>query len=144
MRGRVGILIGICIWVLAFSAVPAMGRIRIDRIRFNPAGEDDGSNSSLNQEIIRIENTGGHPVRLRGWMIHTAEHLVFYFPRFTLDAGRAVSIHTGEGDDSRKHLYWNLTIYAWDNDAGAATLYSRRMREMDACSYTGGGVSVIC
>lgn len=55
-----------------------------------------------------------------------------------------MSIHTGEGDDSRKHLYWNPTIYAWDNDTGAATLYDRRMREIDACSHTGGGVSVIC
>jgi lamin tail-like protein len=144
VRSRLGILSGICILVLAFSVVPALAGIRIDRIRFNPPGEDDGSNSSLNQEIIRVENTGADPVRLRGWMIHTAEHLVFYFPRFRLDAGRAVSIHTGEGVDSRKHLYWNLTIYAWDNDAGAATLYDRRMREIDACSYTGGGVSVIC
>ena len=144
MRSRLGILSGTWILVLAFSAVPAMAGMRIDRIRFNPPGEDDGTNASLNQEIIRVENTGAHPVTLRGWTIHTAEHLVFYFPRFRLGAGRAVSIQTGEGDDSRKRLYWNLTIYAWDNDAGAATLFDRGVREIDSCRYTGGGVSVIC
>lgn len=145
MRSRPGIMSGICIFVLAFSAVPAMAGIRIDRIRFNPPGEDDASNASRNQEIIRIENTGDGAVRLRGWTIHTAEHLVFYFPAgFRLDAGRAVSIHSGEGDDSPKHLYWNQAISAWDDDAGAGTLFSRRMREIDRCSYSGGGVSVIC
>ena len=144
MRSRLGIVSGMWILVLAFSAVPAMAGIRIDRIRFDPPGEDDGTNASLNQEIIRIENTGEHPVRLGGWTIHTPEHLVFHFPRFRLGAGRAVSIHTGEGDGSRKHLYRNLTIHAWDNDAGAATLFDRGIREIDACSYTGGGVAVIC
>lgn len=126
------------------SAVPAKAEIRIDRIRFNPPVEDDGSNVSLNQEIIRIENTGARPVRLVGWTIHTAEHLVFYFPRFRLEAGRTVSIHSGKGVDTRKHLYWNQTLYAWDDDAGTATLWSRRMQQIDTCSYSGGGASVTC
>lgn len=144
MRRRLGILSGVCIVVLALSTVPALADIQIGRIRFNPPGEDGGSNASRNQEIIRIENTGARAVSLRGWTIHTAEHLAFHFPRFRLGAGRAVSIHSGEGDDSQKHLYWDLTIYAWDNDAGAAALWNGRMRRIDTCSYTGGGVSVIC
>jgi hypothetical protein len=57
MRSRLGILSGICILVLAFSAVPAMAVIGIDRIRFNPSGEDDGTNAGLNQEIIRVAET---------------------------------------------------------------------------------------
>jgi hypothetical protein len=78
MRSRLGILSGICILVLAFSRRARDGGVRINRIRFNPSGEDDGINASLNREIIRIENTGARAVRLGGWMIHTAEHLVFY------------------------------------------------------------------
>lgn len=38
----------------------------------------------------------------------------------------------------------SLTIYAWDNDAGAATLRNGRMRRIDTCGYAGGGVWVIC
>jgi hypothetical protein len=121
-----------------------MGAIRIERIRFDPPGEDDGSNASLNREIIRIENTGEEAVRLRGWTIHTAEHLVFYFPRLRLDGGATLTIHSGEGADTRRHLYWDLTIYAWDNDGGAARLYDRRIQEIDTCSYSGGGASVTC
>src|SRR4249919_483449 len=144
MRSRLGVLCAIFIGLLLISAVPALADIRIERIRFDPPGDDDGSNASLNREVIRIENTGQEAARLRGWMIHTAGHLVFYFPRFRLAGGEAVTIHSGEGDATRRHLYWNLTIYAWDNNAGAATLFDHRMQEIDTCSYQGGGGSVTC
>ena len=85
--------------------------ISIDWIRYDPPGMDDGSNTSLNQERIRIENTGNNARALRVWTIHDSDHTVFYFPGLRFEGGEGVTIHTGTGDDTRRHLYWGLTTY---------------------------------
>jgi Lamin Tail Domain len=130
--------------LVTLPAASAAAAINIESIRYDPAGDDDGSNASLNGERIRIENTGVNARTLRGWTIHDSDHTVFYFPRLRVGGGEVVTIHTGTGDNTRRHLYWDLTIYVWDNDGDAARLYDRRMREVDNCSYTGGGILAAC
>jgi hypothetical protein len=144
VRGRLGILGVVLVVLVTLPAASAAAAIDIEWIRYDPPGEDDGSNASLNSERIRIENTGKNARRLPGWTIHDSDHTVFYVPRLRLGGGEVVTIHTGTGTDTRRHLYWDLSIYVWDNDGDAARLYDRRMREIDTCSYTGGGTLASC
>jgi len=144
VRGRLGILGVVFVVLVSIPAASAAAAISVDWIRYDTLGVDDGSNANLNQERIRIVNTGKDARALRGWTIHDSDHTVFYFPRLRLEGGEGVTIHTGTGDDTRRHLYWDLTIYVWDNDGDAARLYDRRMREADSCSYTGGGIAAPC
>ena len=144
MRIQLGVLFAVCTILLVVSAVPASAAIEIDRIRYDPAGDDDGTNESLNRESIRIVNTGNRAVRLGGGTVHTSEHLVFYFPRLRVGADTVLTIHTGSGDDTKRHLYWGLTRYAWDNGGDTARLWDGRMNERDACTYMGGGHVATC
>jgi P pilus assembly chaperone PapD len=143
MRTRLAVT-AFALIVLLVPSVSATAAIEISTIRYDPPGDDDGSNQSLVRETVRLVNTGTTAVRLRGWTLHSEAHLVFSFPRLRLEAGQTVTVHTGTGDDTKRHLYWNLTIYAWANDGDAATLYDRRMRVADTCSYAGGGTSATC
>jgi hypothetical protein len=56
MRGdmsiRISVVSAIFIGLLLIS-IPALAQIRIERIRFDPRGDDDGSNDILNREVIR-------------------------------------------------------------------------------------------
>jgi len=144
VRGRLAILGIVFVVLVTLPAASAAAAINIEWIRYDPPGEDDGSNPSLNNERIRIENTGKNARGLRGWTIHDSDHTVFSFPRLRLSGGEVVTIHTGTGMTRGVHLYWDITIYVWDNDGDAARLYDRRMREVDTCSFTGGGNLATC
>jgi Lamin Tail Domain len=118
------------------SLVPAAsGAIRIASIYYDSPGADRGSNRSLNAEWIRIRNTGSTARQLRGWRVRDIAGHVYVFGRLTLGAGRAVTLHTGRGTNTRRHRYWRQDWYVWNNDRDRAALRNARGVLVDRCAY---------
>ena len=64
-----------------------------------------------------------------------ADH-TFRFPQdFKLKASRCVTVHTGRGRNSARHLYMKLGNYVWNNDGDKATLKKKSGARVDTCSY---------
>ena len=143
MRVRVLFGMALAAGVLALPAT-ALGAVRISEIQFDSPGNDNGSNTSLNNEWVRIENTGNNPVMLTDWTLRDRSGHVFTFERFRLGAGRTVLVHTGSGNSVRRHLYFDSDEYVWNNDGDTATLRNDNGNRVDRCHYTGAGSSVTC
>jgi lamin tail-like protein len=135
------VLCGLAMLALAPSAPAA---IRIAKIYFDSPGADTGSNSSLNAEWIRLRNTGSTNRSLTGWRIRDASGHVYKFGTFTLRAGRAVTVHTGNGSNTAFNRYWRSDGYIWNNNGDTARLRNASGTVVDRCSYSGAGSSVTC
>ena len=103
MRSRLGVLCAIFIGLLLISAVPALADIRIERIRFDPPGDDDGSNASLNREVIREREhrAGG---RETAWVDDPHRRTSRLQLSRSGSLGERRHDHSGEGDATRRHL----------------------------------------
>jgi hypothetical protein len=119
--------------------------IRIVKIYFDSPGADTGSNSSLNDEWIRLKNTGTRARSLTKWRVHDRgrDHL-YIFGTYTLGAGKTVTIHTGRGSNTARNRYWRLDNYVWNNDGDKATLKKPNGTIVDTCSYSGAGSFKVC
>jgi LysM repeat protein len=69
--------------------------------------------ANLEAETIVLQNSGG-AVSLEGWKLSTAADDTFVFPALTLFSGAVVRVHSAEGDDSPRDLYWDRTEPAWE------------------------------
>ena len=77
------------------AQLPAM---RLAKVQYDPPGDDDGSNTSLNKEYVQVRNAGEKPWTLTGWSIRDVTGYKFAFPEgFTVQPGDTVTIHTGSG-----------------------------------------------
>jgi Lamin Tail Domain len=139
---RIAVAVVVALAVVAVAASAASAAIRIARINYNSPGRDTRSNASLNAEWIRLENTGGS-ARLRGWSISDAVGHVYRFQRFTLRAGRTVTIHTGDGTDTAANLYWGSGNYIWNNDEDTARLRRPNDALADTCRYDNSSASSV-
>jgi hypothetical protein len=115
----------------------ASAAIRIDRIYYDPPGNDTGSNSSLNAEWIRLKNTGPSGRSLTNWTIRDDAGHVYRFGTYRLGAGKTVMVHTGSGSNSARHRYWHQDWYDWSNDGDRAKLKKPSGTTVDSCSYSG-------
>jgi hypothetical protein len=144
-RVRVATAAFVALAVVVLAAPAASAAIRIVRINFDSPGRDTRSNASLNAEWIRLVNTGDAARQLRSWRISDAAGHVYRFERFRLRAGRTVTIHTGDGTDTRSNLYWDSGNYIWNNDGDAARLRRPNGALADRCGYDeSAGSSVTC
>ena len=128
--------------VLLAPAAPAA--VKIVKVSYDSPGSDYGSNASLNDEWIRLKNTGSHSRQLRGWKISDIAGHAYRFGSFRLRAGRTVSLHTGSGSDSRKHVYWDSGWYIWNNDGDTARLKKPSGKTADTCRWSGSGSIAYC
>jgi Lamin Tail Domain len=103
-RTRIAVAALVAVAVVVLIAPAASAAIRIVRINFDSPGRDTRSNASLNAEWIRLQNTGASARQLRGWRISDAAGRVYRFSRFTLRAGRTVTVHTGDWTDTAANL----------------------------------------
>ncbi len=130
--------------LLLALAGPAASAIKISKIYYDAPGSDYGSNVSLNNEWIRVANTGSRAKQLRGWRIRDGAGHAYQFGSLRLRAGRTVTLHTGPGLDGRRHVFWGSGWYIWNNDADRATLRKPSGRTADSCSYSGSNAVAYC
>lgn len=77
----------------------------------------------LGAESVTLRNEGG-AVSLEGWTIVRQPDDAFTFPGLTLFPQGAVRIHSKEGEDTPRHLYWGRLEPAWQK-GGLVTLRDR-------------------
>lgn len=82
------------------------------------------SNLNLQDEWVKISNTGSSPVSLTGWKIKDegSKH-TYTFPSYTLTPGATVTLYTEKGTNTATELYWQLGSPIWNNDGDIAHLY---------------------
>ena len=83
-----------------------------------PSPEKD----NLDEEWVEITNQGSDEVSLTDWTLEDAQNHSYTFPDFSLAAGAAVKVRTGEGTDTATDLFWNRSSSVWNNDGDVATL----------------------
>ena len=136
------------VMVLGFATpVPARSRgtgVRILRIVFDSPGADDGSNTSLNDEVVVIYNSSPALYDLTGWKLRDGDGHVFRFPSVLLGPEEKVKIHSGTGVNTARNLYWESDTYVWDNDRDRATLRGVGGWIVHSCQYSGSGFQVRC
>lgn len=82
------------------------------------------SDLNLQDEWVRISNTGSSPVSLNSWKIEDEGNKHTYtFQSYTLNAGTTVTVFTGKGTSSATELYWQLDDPIWNNNGDTAYLY---------------------
>ena len=124
------------------AQLPAM---RLAKVQYDPPGDDDGSNTSLNKEYVQIRNAGAKPWTLTGWSIRDVSGYKFAFPEgFTVQPGDTVTIHTGSGKNRPLHLYWGQGSYVWNNTGDKVTFKNSSGKVVDTCAYAGDGSYVTC
>jgi LysM repeat protein len=63
-------------------------------------------------ETVIIANRG-RAVSLTGWTLRDAQGNAYVFPNLYLASGTEVRVHTGAGEDTPLHLYWNRETAVW-------------------------------
>jgi LysM repeat protein len=66
-----------------------------------------------NVETVIIANRG-RDVSLAGWTLRDAQGNAYVFPNLYLASGAEVRVHTGAGEDTALHLYWNRETAVWE------------------------------
>ena len=64
-------------------------------------------------ETVIIANRG-RAVSLTGWTLRDAQGNAFVFPNVYLASGTEIRIHTGAGENTPLHLYWNRETAVWE------------------------------
>lgn len=143
MRGSRLVLVALVVVLVGTLAPTGSAAIKITKIRYNPPGVDTPiTNSKLNGEWVRLKNTGNRARALGGWRIRdTAGHVHVFPAGYRLGAGRAVKLHTGSGQNSARHHYYQSAAYIWNNDRDRATLKNAAGRTVDRCSYNNSSAS---
>jgi hypothetical protein len=144
MRGSRALTVFLSVLIIIMMASAASAAIKISKIQYDSPGSDDGSNASLNNEYVVIENTGSSVRRLEGYVLRDEAGHVYEFGTFRLAAGKSVTVHTGKGSNDRNDVYWGSGWYIWNNDGDTATLRNSAGHTVDSCTYAGGGTFVNC
>jgi hypothetical protein len=135
-------------WARGHAAEAAAAQapaVRLVKIQFDPPGDDDLSNASLNREWVAIHNFGTKPAKLAGWVLRDVSGSRYTFATgFTLAPDATVTVHTGTGSDRALHVYWDQGSYIWNNTGDKAMLKNAAGTVVDACAYAGDGAWVSC
>ena len=74
------------------------------------------SAGNLAAERVVLDNRGGM-TSLEGWMLATASGEAFVFPALTIFPDATVRVHTADGDDTPRDLFWGRAEPAWQPGA---------------------------
>jgi len=80
---------------------------------------------ALTAETVIIANRG-RGVALQNWTLRDGQGNVFVFPDLYLASGSEVRIHTGKGENTPQHLYWNRDAAVWGESGDTAILADDR------------------
>lgn len=102
----------------------------------NSPGSDYGSNTSLNEEWVRLNNSSySATYTLTGYTIRDKSGHVYTFGTFRLGPRASVTLHTGKGTNSSTNRYWGSSGYIWNNSGDAAYLRDSRGYAKDSCGW---------
>lgn len=143
MNQSLGVVPLLLISILVVSpATSAKAAIRLERIAFDPNGNEADHSAALNRELIVILNTGDHPRDLSGWtVIEEKRNLRYRIPQLTLEPGAILRLRSGRGTpsiDERGNIdaYWGRRNEVWRNDYDRALLKNRATKTVDSCRYS--------
>ena len=129
-------------------AAPKAGDVQFSKIVYNSPGADNGSNTSLNAEYVRLTNRTKKTINLKGWTIRDASgHVYTVSTDQKVGAGRTAYLHSGKGTNGRPnaaHRYWNRTGYVWNNSGDTAYLRSPAGKSIDSCKWTSNKNQTYC
>ncbi|MBX6168945.1 MAG: lamin tail domain-containing protein [Thermobispora bispora] len=117
------------------SALAAGPAVQITKIYYDSPGKDTRSNASLNAEYVWIKNTSRKTVTVTGWTLSDAARNRYTFPKFSIPAGKTITIRTGSGKSGTSTRYWGRGNYVWNNDKDTAYLRDASGKLVDSCSY---------
>jgi len=107
--------------------------LKITRIEANAPGND---RENPNGEWIEIANPGREPVQMRGYTLKDEANHIYTFDEFSVPAGDAFRLHSGQGNDTQAQLYWGLVNESiWNNDSDAAFLRDVQGALVDSFAY---------
>ncbi|MFP4655856.1 MAG: lamin tail domain-containing protein [Methanohalobium sp.] len=81
------------------------------------------SDLSLEDEWVKITNSGNTTVDLNSWVIEDEANHAYEFTDFSLGPDNTVILYTDEGTDNEDELYWGSGRPIWNNDGDTAYLY---------------------
>jgi hypothetical protein len=122
----------------------AVATLKITKARYDSAGKDTGSNTSLNDEWVEIQNISKATKDLTGWTLRDKAGHVYTFPQRTLAVGKTVKVRTGSGKNSTSYAYWGKNWYVWNNTGDTATLRNATGKTIDTCSWGDGSGTKTC
>jgi LysM repeat protein len=76
-------------------------------------------------ETVVIVNRG-HGFSIEGWTLRDAQGNVYVFPQLYLGPGAEVRVHTGGGDNTPLHLFWNRDTAVWQEAGDTAVVADPR------------------
>jgi hypothetical protein len=139
-----GLLSGVLI-ALA-PAASAAGCMDIQSVQFDSPGDDNFSTESLNAEYVKIKNACNTDKNLKKMTLGDEDAIKFTFPKFTLESGKSVKVHTGSGNKNARHLYMGELNYVWNNGTDTAFFRSKGGKLVSRCAWDSSdpGAKVIC
>lgn len=121
--------------------------VTFTKIQYNSPGSDDRSNTSLNNEWVRITNMTSKSISLKGWTVKDAQGHTYTFGTYSLPAKANGYVHTGHGTDGKpdsQHRYQQSGNYIWNNTGDTATLRNASGTKIDSCSWKNTGSVTYC
>jgi len=77
------------------------------------------------EETVVIVNRG-RGIKLQEWTLRDKQGNVFFFPDLYLESGAEIRVHTGKGENTPLHLYWNRDESVWAEKDDTAILADPR------------------
>ena len=110
--------------------------VQIAAIQYDAPGRDSRTNRSLNGEFVTLVNHGRRAVNLRGYELADRNNHVYTFGNTWIEGdGGTIRVHTGNGRNNNRAVFWRSGNHIWNNDGDTATLSGPRGRTIDDCSY---------
>ena len=76
-------------------------------------------------ETVIIANRG-RGFAIEGWTLRDGQGNVYVFPKLYLGTGAEIRVHTGGGENTPLHLYWNRDTAAWQKAGDTAVIADER------------------
>jgi len=130
-----GVLVALALLFMSGTLVQGAEAIGVAITNVNFAAPSP-EKENLDGEWIEITNKDTAPQSLTGWTLEDEGNHTYSFPEFSLNAGASVKVHTGEGTDTARDLYWDRSTSVWNNGGDVATLKDASGNIVS--SYSGG------
>lgn len=90
---------------------------------YDAGGPGVRDQTDLNDEYVVFGNKCLEEITMTDWEVENSDGDVYFFPRYSLEGNSEATLHSGEGENTQKDLYWGSRIYPiWKNTGDRLTL----------------------